>query len=345
MDVYNIERQNNSFDFLRNFAALSITFAHSFSYTYPKYIEPLFYFTSGKISFADIGLCIFFSISGYLITKSLLHSTSIKNYIWKRILRIQPLLIVLCILTIFFLGFFFTTLPLNVYFSDINTWTYFRNIFPLTGLQFYLPGIFGNYIGEQGVNASLWTLIIEERLYFLLAVISLVSKKIIFPLYLFAAVFNVCYFINNNFGTEILPFFKGISGYYAVIFLNAGVMYSLQAFNSNKVTRTIVISLIIFFASLISPSFVFLQVLAIPMFIIGIAHVKCFLNGTVLRGDYTYGIYVFSFPVQQMLVSENFFHDNPYLLFFAVLIIVIPAAIISWHFLEKKSLEFRSLYK
>ncbi|MEQ1553344.1 MAG: acyltransferase family protein, partial [Ferruginibacter sp.] len=104
------ERQQNNYDFLRVFAALCITFTHSFNLLKLNEKEYLLKFTNGKIDFAFVGLCIFFSISGYLIAKSAIVSPSFKNYLWKRFLRIQPMLILVCILSVFILGPFFTEL-------------------------------------------------------------------------------------------------------------------------------------------------------------------------------------------------------------------------------------------
>jgi len=57
-------------------------------------------------------------------------------------------------------------------------------------------------------------------------------------------------------------------------------------------------------------------------------------------GDYTYGIYIFSFPIQQILIATKS-TNNPFLLFFYTMIIVVPIAFVSWHFFEKKILAFK----
>ncbi len=136
------ERYNNNFDFLRVLAAVCITLTHSFNLLYKNREEPLMKFSGQKIDFAFIGLSIFFAVSGYLVAKSAVTSPSFKNYLWKRFLRIQPLLIIVCILTIFILGPLFTSLSAAAYFSNAGTYTYFRNIMPVFGIQFFLPGIF-----------------------------------------------------------------------------------------------------------------------------------------------------------------------------------------------------------
>lgn len=128
------ERFQNNYDFLRILAAFCIIFFHSFGLLSKSAEAPLFRISGGKVNFSFIGLSIFFCISGYLITKSAVRSPTVTNYLWKRLLRIQPLLIVTCFLTVFLLGPLLTELPLKEYFSSAQTYSYFRNVFPVFGI-------------------------------------------------------------------------------------------------------------------------------------------------------------------------------------------------------------------
>lgn len=338
----NLERQQNNFDFLRVFAALCVTFAHSFNHTYPQFIEPLYTLSGGKFTFADIGLCIFFSISGYLIVKSAHHSGSFKNYIWKRVLRIQPLLLVVCFLTVFLLGPFFTTLGTKEYFMQPHTWSYFRNIAPIFGLQFNLPGVFENYTGEKGVNGSIWTLIVEERLYLVIAFIFFTVKERTHLLLAVTILFNSAYFTSIIRPGFAVPFFSGSALFYAVLFLNAGLYYLLHNPGHNKNNWFILASVLLILTSWLLPGFYCLNVFAVPLLVINLATKKGILNKAGRYGDFTYGIYVFSFPVQQMLSAGAVTGSNPYILFALTLLIVVPAAVISWHFIEKKMLMLKN---
>lgn len=127
----------------------------------------------------------------------MVHSGSLLQYAWKRFLRIQPLLIVVCLLSIFIIGPLFSNLNTASYFSNATTYTYLRNIFPATGIQFGLPGVFEHNLKENGVNGSLWTLIIEERLYVFTAIVfgCIVNLKTYIALYCF---YNLLYVWNNH---------------------------------------------------------------------------------------------------------------------------------------------------
>jgi peptidoglycan/LPS O-acetylase OafA/YrhL len=336
------EREKNNFDFLRLFAAICITFDHSFNHTPASFPEPLAFISSGKIGFSYVGLGIFFSISGYLIAKSASGSNSFKQFLWKRLLRIQPLLIVVCILSVFLLGPFFTTLSIKEYFLNTTTWTYFRTTFPITGIQYNLPGVFANYAGEKGVNGSLWTLVVEERLYVILGMIFFLPKLSKPIWYLLTAGANIYFYFLLTFPQSNFIHFNYITTFYTVLFLNGATIFLLQLNLQQKHFNYIIVAAILFVFSFINTNFKFLQITMLPLLVLSIAHLKGHLNKTGRFGDFSYGIYVFSFPVQQMLSAASFFNDNPYRQFLVTLIIVFPLAICSWHLVEKRFLKYKN---
>lgn len=300
--------------------------------------------SGGRYDFSFIGLSIFFSISGYLITKSVYTSSSLLSYFWKRFLRIQPLLILVCILTVFILGPIFTTLSAEEYFVNRETWTYFRNIFPATGIQFVLPGVFGNNIHGDGVNGSLWTLIVEERLYLAVSVYFFFKKQKKF-FALMMLIINILFMLKEFFFQgAIAQYLAGSHVFYAMIFLNAGVMYQIAiGFKSllhNKFTLLMVPVLAI---ALTFPQIESLLVVIIPFSVILLAHISAATNRAGKWGDFTYGVYIFAFPVQQVLIACHLFLVSPYTLFMATMAIVLPLSALSWHLLEKKCLGYKKL--
>lgn len=60
--------------------------------------------------------------------------------------------------------------------------------------------------------------------------------------------------------------------------------------------------------------------------------------------DYSYGIYIFSFPTQQTLVSMLKIYD-PYILFILSLCFTLFIAVFSWHCIEKPSLKLKGKTK
>ncbi len=341
------ERFTNNFDFLRVFAALCIAFSHSFGLLNRAGEDPFMKLSGQHHDFSFIGLCIFFSISGYLITKSAANSPSFINYVWKRFLRIQPLLILVTLLSILVLGPIFSKLATAAYFKEWGAWTYFRNVFPATGIQFTLPGVFEANPREPGVNGSLWTLVVEERLYIFTAIVFFLSTKTRKFYLLFIALYNMAYMANNYaWHFSAASFLEGPAAFYALIFLNAGALYLSGAGSVTAGRRWRPLVLIPFLLlSLVFYQLEFLQVLLIPLFVILLAYIRAFTNYAGRWGDFTYGLYIFAFPVQQMIIE---FHQNnldPYRLFLLTVLVCFPLAVLSWHLLEKKMLAKKGIVK
>ncbi len=58
-------------------------------------------------------------------------------------------------------------------------------------------------------------------------------------------------------------------------------------------------------------------------------------------GDFSYGIYIYSFPIQQALVA-TFNPASPYKFFAAALALSILAGAISWHVIESKFIKLKT---
>jgi peptidoglycan/LPS O-acetylase OafA/YrhL len=61
------------------------------------------------------------------------------------------------------------------------------------------------------------------------------------------------------------------------------------------------------------------------------------------RNDYSYGVYIYAFPVQQMLVVWGVNHWGYWPYSFATLIAVAPLAVVSWWAVEKHALKMKKL--
>jgi len=330
---------------LRILAAVCIAFTHSFNLLGRNTDEPLMALTGQRYDFSFIGLCIFFSISGYLITRSACTSTSFLNYCWKRFLRIQPLLIIVTLISIFIVGPVFTSLATGEYFSSTSTWTYLRNIFPATGVQFTLPGVFTGHV-DAGVNGSLWTLVIEERLYLLVSILFFLKGFAKRSFILMIWLINIFYMLHCTvFHHTLIGYFEKADFFFALLFLNSGVLYLMGIPFDRSTLKKLLIVFPVLLTALVFSQVFFLQILAIPFFVIGLAHLRGITNRAGQQGDFTYGVYIFAFPVQQILIALGGTKNNPWLLFGETMLIVLPLAIISWHLIEKKFLEKKKLVR
>ena len=170
LSEYAVGRDNN-FTLLRFSAAMTVLFAHSVAVLgLPP--EREFFFKRLGFSLGEMGLDMLFVTSGFLVTASLVVRQDLIAYLWARILRVYPGLLVMLALTVFVLAPALTTLPYGDYYASRVTWEYFRKCATLIGgVRYSLPGVIDNVPLKGGFNGSLWTMPVEVRMYLYLAAI------------------------------------------------------------------------------------------------------------------------------------------------------------------------------
>src|SRR6186997_3455935 len=115
--------RDNNFNLIRIVAALAVLINHSFVLSAGTGdAEPL---QGLGMSLGMIAVDVFFITSGFLVTASLLTRQSAIEFIWARVLRIYPALLLMLLLTVFGLGIFFTQLPVPSYLANSLVYTYF----------------------------------------------------------------------------------------------------------------------------------------------------------------------------------------------------------------------------
>ncbi|MDY7000918.1 MAG: acyltransferase [Thermodesulfobacteriota bacterium] len=326
-------RRDNNFNLMRIIAAWLVLVTHSYGLLGLKSHEPLVRCGS-NIPLGYLGLHMFFIISGFLISMSYHRRRTALAFIEARLLRIFPGLFFALLFCIFVIGPIVTSYPLAEYYSD-KTWLkfFFLNQFCIDYFR-DLPGVFISNPYPRAVNGSLWTLPLEMRMYlvvFLLGIIGVASRKRIFNL-LFAGyclgIISSYYFYFAKFPAHFFlatSFMVGIFFYRNRIYMpiNTGLML---VFSSLSIVTAFIGPLGIFFP------FVYSYV------IFWIAYVP---KGMILRynniGDFSYGVYIYAFPVQQFLIYKFAGLSVSWLIFGASLI-VLPLAMTSWYFVEKRAL-------
>lgn len=155
-----VGRENN-LDLIRFVAATMVIYAHSFNLANrPDPIESVIGMPTGGFAVA-----VFFGMSGYLISRSLLNRDSIADFLLARVLRIMPALIVANLLAIILGSIFWTELSQREYWSDSGTWKFLAMNSSLIKNSYELPGVFLHNPFGPAVNGSLWTLPVEARMY------------------------------------------------------------------------------------------------------------------------------------------------------------------------------------
>lgn len=305
----------NSFDLLRLLAAVAVIVHH----TRPLRGEPALRFF--HLDFGALGVGVFFVISGYLVTASLLRSASLSDYLKKRLLRIEPALVVSLALTALVLGAAETTLPLGDYLRRPQVYLFvLRNalLYPVT---YRLPGVFEhNPIAD--VNPSLWTLRLEFTCYLGLAALGglgLARKWVLAALAGVAAA---------TVAALVLVWPQAAGPWWGHVLLvgsQFGFLFLAGAFLQLAGRPPL--------WTLASLAF-----LATPMWILGLPAPVIILGelrSRRLPADVSYGLYIYAAPVQQALAAAGA------LTFVASLALTLPLAAASWFLVERPALRFK----
>ncbi len=80
---------------------------------------------------------------------------------------------------------------------------------------------------------------------------------------------------------------------------------------------------------------------AYPLFYLGYSRLTWLMNWTRRSGDYSYGLYLYAWPIQQLLVMNFGDRLQPTTLFAWAFVATFIAAFVSWHLIEKPCLRLK----
>lgn len=156
---------NTGFAWLRLIGALTVVIDHSAPLTDSSRLTV--FPNSWNLSPGYIALMGFFAMSGYQISDSWRQDPSWLRFSAKRVLRLWPPLLVVVLVTALVIGPLVSTLNLAEYFSARGTWGYIVHNAGLYTLQHRLPGVFDHNPWPWSANGAIWTLPMELTGYLL----------------------------------------------------------------------------------------------------------------------------------------------------------------------------------
>ncbi|WP_127531982.1 acyltransferase family protein [Paenibacillus kobensis] len=327
--------RENNFDIIRLLAAALVIFSHSYPLTLGSNAsEPFSKLTNGQETFGGLGVSIFFIISGFLITFSYERSANIFEYFRNRILRIYPALIVLILLTVFVLGPILTTVDGRTYLLNPATLRYLES-FMLVNMQYSLPGVFEHNPYPNAVNGSLWTLWYELFFYMVVAVLGslkLLKKSVLVPLFVIVLVIS----LKLNPGEAVFQYFELFK------YFGMGMIVYLfrREIKLNKYAALLSVALLWLFTWTDHYKLAFIFCGTYLIFFLGLGISKLFKT-LQERGDFSYGMYIYAFPVQQIVSYVLKDHVTPMYNFIIAAPITLILSILSWNYVEKRSLQLK----
>ncbi len=338
-----VDDRDNNFNLLRLFAAFLVLYSHCYAVTTGLSSEEPLRAQFG-VTFGSIAVDIFFVTSGFLVTSSLLIRRSAAHFLRARVLRIFPALIVAQLLTVFILGTWLTSLPLNVYISSTDTIiSLVRNISLFTGISFTLPGVFENNPMRSLVNASLWTLPYEIGMYaglFLLWFMLSRSNKnqsgqferAIFSVAALSLAVHICsHFMWRDSALLRLTCMFSIGSSFYLLKERMAIAGKYFAY----------CAIFLMLSTINKQVFFIVYTFVIPYLVFCLAYLpKGFIRSYNSIGDYSYGIYIYAFPIQQSLVFLLPGISITKLLILSTMITSL-LAMFSWHFIESRALKYK----
>ena len=325
-----VDRQNN-FDLLRLVAATLVMFSHAFLLAEnSQQHDPLMLLTGGQAMLGVVGVFVFFTISGYLVTQSFDTTRSPLIFLAKRALRIFPGLFVCLVVCVFVVGPLVTGLPLAEYFSHPTTYLFLLHNAVLHVDYNRLPGV-EFWRGDIGgiVNGPLWSLPCEAMMYLMLFGLGVARLLTLAMTALLLAVGLGCLWLDV---TDALGGALWLLGFFA-----AGIcLYRLR--NSGFICgRGALIAGIGMALSVPAGLFV----VCFPLF--GAYLVIWFALSRRIRpipaarfGDLSYGLYIYGWPIEQCVVWLSEATAPWWEVFVMSLAIAAPTALLSWHLVEKR---------
>ncbi|WP_106914785.1 acyltransferase family protein [Chryseobacterium aurantiacum] len=338
--------RNNNFDFLRLIFAVLVVITHSYPLSGANGSDFLSQLTFGQMSLSYIGVKGFFIISGFLIFKSLLHCKNLPDFYWKRILRLFPALFVVLLLTVALAPAVYEHhVP---YWKNISVYTYIPRNISLFFLQYKINGVFGNNPFPGSINGSLWTICYEFSMYIMVSLLFFIRKKSVLKItvgMLFISSYLLAVHASSFLSSTLLR--AGLDGknfYDLMCFFTGGMLLTYLNIRDKRLEN-----LLIMFSIIVLAGSVYLKIVGytcfftLPILVIFIGrNSTIYINriGDVF-GDISYGIYIYSFPIQQALMY--FYKLNTIPLMILSLVLSLLFGYFSWHLIEARALGYKDL--
>lgn len=337
------EGRDNNYHLLRMVAALMVLASHSVAVaTGDASREPLRLWLG--VTPGTIAVDVFFVVSGLLVTQSMERHANAASFARARFLRIWPGLLVALLLTVFALGPWLTSLPVRDYLSAGQTWRYLlTNLTVFYRTAWDLPGLFTANPVPDAVNGSLWTLRHEVRCYAWLLLAWSAARLVPRQPQAFRWVCLVLVAITwSGHAASLTQSTVESSSWRLYAMFSAGsvaYLFRHQVPLSGPWWLAGVVALGL--STLDQRAFGYVYSLALPGLVIWLAYAPLgVLTAYNRMGDYSYGTYIYAFPIQQCLAllwPQCGLAGTAGVA--TVLTLVLAAA--SWHLVEKPAMALR----
>ncbi|WP_375488800.1 acyltransferase family protein [uncultured Mycobacterium sp.] len=333
--------RNNALNAFRLALAAEVILWHSFYLT--GHMPPV----AVRQLLFSIGVDGFFAISGFLIAASWLSHPRVRDYLLARALRILPGLYVCLVVTAFVIA------PIGVVIQGGSAAKLLQSTGPIqyvlenSAVAYVRPDIGGT---PRGIpvpgfwDDSLWSLIYEVMCYLAVAglgVVGLARRRWLPALALLLAMFGAMALPPRVIpGPATIP---QLAVRCAIMFAAGALLYHLRDVIPAR-WSLVAVSVVIVLAAGLLPDY--RVVAAVPLAYAVIVSGALIHNRRLrLRTDLSYGVYIYGFPVQQLLIICGLIKLNPLVFFVPSTIATLPLAALSWFMVEKRAMSLKARLK
>jgi peptidoglycan/LPS O-acetylase OafA/YrhL len=348
---------DNALGLIRLVLAASVIFDHAFplgGFGGDAFLAQ----TGGQASLGSIAVGGFFAISGYLIAKSGM-SGDVVQFMWRRTLRIFPAYWVVLLLTAFivapliwlgdghaFIDYFFAGEHSPLHYFTAN-WTLDIGAYGIGDLLKETTP-WGRTVNQSIFNGSIWTLIYEWHCYLIIGVLVafgvMRNARIIVPILAgFFFVLQVVAIVNFSKISTIVPALADrhmIS--LGLTFLTGSVIavYSKQIPFDNRLG---ILAGTLSVVTLLAGGYSTLGTIAGVYFVIYLAaRLPRQTHWVGRKNDYSYGVYIYGFLVQQVTAHLGWYHFGYLPWTLICLLLSLGFAWLSWHIVEKRAMALKN---
>lgn len=327
--------RDNNFNLLRVLAASGVIFSHA----YPLGLgigtpEPLEDLLPG-VTLGHFCVLVFFATSGFFITASFERRRGLGDFLAARVLRIVPALLIMACTLYPLVGLlspvgegFWQVLPLKI----AATLSLFADA------KVALPGVFADLPYPRALNGSLWSLRFEVLCYAAVVLAGLLGVFRTRPAMLL--ILLLCLLAEPLIAErEVHPYVSLLSHVGLPFACGAGA----YVFRDRLPLDWRLLAGLVIGTFLLRSTAAFFPVLALTI-TYGVLWAG-YLEVPGLRlynrlGDYSYGVYIYAFPIQQLLAGSGV--TQPLQNAVLALLLSTCCAVLSWHLVERPSLVLRN---
>ena len=329
----------DNFLLLRFLSATLVIYAHSYPLSGMRKVDA-FVRSGFGVDGGNIAVCLFFCISGFLVTGSLARQRDVFAFLKARALRLLPAYLACLLICAYVLGSILTTLSLRDYLHNDEVARYVAANLSLREMHFVLPGvIFSNAEAGAVINGSIWTLPAEATMYLWLAALGLLG---IFRRAMLATAVVLVLVPLAGHEWPAFPALITDARYlpFAGMFVLGTIAYLQRKYL--PLGHGWMLAVIVGAWTLHGTA-------AYPYALATAEAYFCFWFAYGLPwhafnrlGDYSYGLYLWGFPCEQLVV-HHVGHPRPLLIALLAFPLALVFAVASWHCLEQPALRLKKV--